>query len=104
MQDILGKPSTVSLFDNNLWYYIEIEKVTQSPFKLGKTKIIKNDILEISFNNYGIVKSKKLYEIEDMNKLKTAKEVTQKDYNKKTYLDKVLTSIKQKIDAPKNKK
>ncbi len=39
-----------------------------------------------------------------MNKLKTAKEVTQKDYNKKTYLDKVLTSIKQKIDAPKNKK
>ena len=30
------KPSTVSLFDENLWYYIQREKVNQSVFKLGK--------------------------------------------------------------------
>ena len=32
---IVGKPSTVSLFDENLWYYIQRE-VNQSIFKLGK--------------------------------------------------------------------
>ena len=33
--NILGKPSTISVFDQNLWFYIQREKVNQSVFKLG---------------------------------------------------------------------
>ena len=29
----VGRPSTVSLFDKNIWFYIEREKVTQSFLK-----------------------------------------------------------------------
>ena len=101
---ILGKPSTTSMFDKNIWYYIERKTITQSPFKLGKAKIIKNDILEINFDNYGIVKSKKLYIIDDMNKLKIEQKITEKEHGKQDYIDKVLSSVKQKINAPKNKK
>ena len=59
--DIIGRPSTVSLFDSNDWFYIEREKINQSVFKLGKSKINKNNVLEISFNEYGIVETKKTY-------------------------------------------
>ena len=53
---IIGNPSTISLFDENIWFYFERAKVNQSIIKLGKSKINKNNILEIAFDNYGIVK------------------------------------------------
>ena len=40
----VGRPSTVSLFDENIWFFIEREKVTQSFIKLGKSKIRKNNV------------------------------------------------------------
>ena len=70
---IIGRPSTVSLFNENSWFYIQREKINQSVFKLGKSKIQKNNILEITFNNYGIVESKKLYDLDDMNDIKIVK-------------------------------
>ena len=68
--EIFGKPSTISLFDDNIWYYIQREKVNQSLFKLGKSKIKKNIVLEINFNDYGIVDNKLVYLIDDMNDIK----------------------------------
>ena len=73
---IIGRPSTVSLFNENSWFYIQREKINQSVFKLGKSKIQKNNILEITFNNYGIVESKKLYDLDDMNDIKIVKNIT----------------------------
>ena len=99
--NILGKPSTKSFFNDNIWVYINREKENQSVFKLGKSKIKTNNVLEISFNNYGIVETKKLYNINDMNKIKISKDITSKTYDDKKYINKVLTSIKNKINAPK---
>ena len=100
----IGKPSTISLFDENTWFFIEREKVTQSFVKLGKTKINKNNILEIKFNNYGIVESKKIYIIDNMNDLKSAKKITETSYDNDAYLGKLLKSVIQKANAPKSKK
>ena len=80
--EIIGRPSTVSLFDSNDWFYIEREKTNQSVFKLGKSKINKNNVLEISFNEYGIVETKKLINIDNMNELKAEKKITEKNYDK----------------------
>ena len=45
IRKILGNPSTKSKFDNDVWIYIE-RKQTQSELKkLGKMKILKNDVL-----------------------------------------------------------
>ena len=56
--EILGKPSTQSKFNNDVWIYIE-RKQTQSQFKnLGKMKIYKNDVLVLEIDNYGLLKKK----------------------------------------------
>ena len=99
--DILGKPSTISLFDKNSWFYMESEKVNQSLFKLGKSKIQKNNVLLISFNDYGIVDTKKIYTIKDMKKLNIVKNTTVKKYDETSFAGKLLKSLDQKINAPK---
>ena len=99
----VGKPSTVSLFDENVWFYIERTKITQSFIKLGKSKINKNNILEVKFNDYGIVVAKKFYQIDNMNQLKSVKEVTEKEYDNDVFLGKLLKSVIQKANAPKSK-
>ena len=100
---IIGKPSTISLFDDNIWFYIERTKINQSIFKLGKSKIQKNNILEITFNKYGIVENKKLYKIEDMNDIKIVKKSTTKSYDSSSPINKLLKSLEQKVNAPKTK-
>ena len=99
--NIIGKPSTVSLFNENLWVYIQREKVNQSVIKLGKSKISKNNVLEIYFDEYGVVKEKKLFKTENINDIQIAQETTEKNYGNATYLGKLLSSVRQKIDSPK---
>ena len=98
---IFGKPSTISLFDDNLWFYIQRVKKNQSIIKLGNTKITSNKVLEIKFNSYGLVENKKLYLIEDMNELKKVKKVTTKEFETTSKLGKLLKSLEQKINSPK---
>ena len=101
---IFGKPSTISLFDDNLWFYIQRVKKNQSIIKLGNTKITSNKVLEIKFNNYGLVENKKLYLVEDMNELKKVKKVTTKEFETTSKLGKLLKSLEQKINSPKTNK
>ena len=68
------------------------EKVNQSVFKLGKKKY-ENNVLEIKFNKYGIVESKKLYQINNMNDLKVEKNLTQKKYQRNSATIKALNSF-----------
>ena len=102
--NIIGKPSSISLFDENIWFFIERENVNQSVFKLGKSKIQKNDVIEIVFNNYGIVKTKKIYNLNDMNDFKIVKETTNKKYGSNSPIGKFLKSMEQKMNSPKNRR
>ena len=68
--NVLGSPSTKSKFDNDVWIYIE-RKQTQSELKnLGRMKVYKNDVLVLEIDNYGILKKKSFYNIDDMEKIK----------------------------------
>ena len=58
IKNILGNPLTRSKFDNDVWIYIE-RKQTQSSLKnLGRMEILKNDVLVLEINDYGILKKK----------------------------------------------
>ena len=58
IKKILGKPSTKSKFDNDVWIYIE-RKQTQSSLKnLGKMKIYENNVLVLEIDKYGLLKKK----------------------------------------------
>ena len=78
IRKILGSPSTKSKFDNDIWIYIE-RKQTQSELKkLGRMKILKNDVLVLEIDNYGILKKKEFYNMEDMKKIKVIKTILKK--------------------------
>ena len=102
--DIFGPPSTKSTFDNNLWFYIERKKTNSSIFKLGNQKITKNNIVVLEIDSKGILMSKKLYDMNNMNKYKFSKNSTETSYQKNSYIYGVMTSLREKINAPTKRK
>ena len=101
---IFGPPSTKSTFDNNLWIYIERKKTNRSVFMLGSKKILKNNVAILEIDNKGILKKKEIYDLNKMNKYKFSKNTTQKNYKKNSYIYGVLTSLREKINAPAKRK
>ena len=97
---ILGQPSTKSKFDTDVWIYIE-RRQTQSDFKnLGQMKIIDNNVLVLEIDNYGILKQKKFYNINDMKKIKIDKSSTKTAGIKKSFIYDFMSSMRQKINDP----
>ena len=97
---ILGKPSTTSKFDNDIWIYIE-SKQTQSELKnFGKMKIYKNDVLVLEIDKYGLLKKKDFYNQNDMNNIVVAKDTTGKKFKKNSFLYDFFSSMRQKINDP----
>ena len=101
---ILGPPSTKSTFDNDVWIYIERKHIESSLFKLGKEKLIVNNVLIIEINNQGLLVKKDFLDINNVNEYKFSEEKTEVSYTKKTFLYDFLSSIRQKIDAPAKKR
>ena len=98
--DLFGPPSTTSTFDNNIWIYIERKKTNSSIFKLGNQKTIKNNVVILEINNKGLLAKKEIYDLNNMNKYKFSKNKTEKKYQKDSYIHGVLTSLREKINAP----
>ena len=96
----LGFPSTKSLFDNDVWIYLE-RKITSSELKsLGKRKLIINDVLVLEFNTKGILVKKDLLSMNDMNNIKILKNSTMVASKKNAYIRTFIKSLKQKINDP----
>ncbi len=97
---ILGNPSTKSKFDNDLWIYIE-RKQTQSKIKnLGKMKIVKNDVLVLEIDNYGVLKKKEFYNEEDMENIKKVEATTESGFQKNSFIYDFMSSMRQKMNDP----
>tara|TARA_B100000073_G_scaffold232904_1_gene194631 strand:- start:120 stop:605 length:486 start_codon:yes stop_codon:yes gene_type:complete len=100
IRKILGIPSTTSKFDNDIWIYIE-RRQSQSKLKnLGKMKIIKNDVLVLELDKYGILKKKQFYNMDDMQNLKFVEGTTEAGIKKQTFVYDFLSSMRQKINDP----
>ena len=100
IRKILGAPSTQSKFDNDIWIYIE-RKQTQSKLKnLGKMKIFKNDVLVLEIDNYGILKKKEFYNMDDMNNIKIVKDTTSATFARNSFIYDFMSSMRQKINDP----
>ena len=98
--EILGKPSTQSKFNNDVWIYIE-RKQTQSQFKnLGKMKIYKNDVLVLEIDDYGLLKKKDFYNVNDMKKIDIVKKTTEGNITKNSFIYDFMSSLRQKINDP----
>ena len=48
---ILGPPSVISTFNNDLYFYIERKTTTDRIIKLGKMKYLENNVLVLEIDN-----------------------------------------------------
>ena len=101
---IIGPPSTKSTFDTDVYIYIERKTSSSRLSRLGKKKLLANNVLVLEIDSNGILQSKKLYNLEDMEKLKFDEDLTSVNYSKKSFIYSFLSSLRQKIDDPLGKK
>ena len=103
-QEILGPPSSKSVFDNDLWIYIEREITNDKLLKLGKEKLITNNVLFLEIDSKGLLVNKSFYDINEMNETKLSKLSTEAKYTKKSFIYDFLSSMRQKINDPLGKR
>ena len=101
---IIGPPSTISTFDNDLYFYIEKKTSSSKITKIGAKNLLVNNVLILELNDKGILVSKKLYTKADMQKIEFDKNTTENNYSKDSFINRFLFSVKQKIDDPTGKK
>ena len=101
--NILGPPSTKSTFDENIWIYLERKETRRSIFKLGKKKLIKNNVLIVSLDDTGILKKKKFFNLNNMNEYEFSQSITTSGYSKNSYVYSLLRSLRDKINSPLKK-
>jgi len=104
IQKILGPPSTKSTFDNDVWIFIEREITNEKLIKLGKEKLITNNVLILEINSNGQLIDKKFYDMNDMNEIKLSSMKTENKYGKKSFVYDFLSSMRQKINDPLGKR
>ena len=101
---ILGNPSTSSKFDNDVWIYIERKQTQSQLSNFGRMKIYKNDVLVLEIDKYGILKKKKLYNQNDMNRIQITKDITGKKFKKNSFIYDFMSSLRQKVNDPLGKR
>ena len=95
--NIIGQPHTKSIDNDNEWIYIERTFNKGEYHKLGQHILKSNNVLFLEFNKYGILKNKKLFKKEDLKKLSFSKSSTENDLSKRSFVEKLFSSLKAKM-------
>ena len=93
----LGKPHSTSFDDDNIWIYIERTLTKGKYHQLGKNIIKTNNVLILKFDKFGILETKKLLNKEDIKKINFSKKETENELARKSFVEKFLQSLKQKM-------
>ena len=96
----LGHPSTVAIFDNSIWIYIERTRTRGNLLKLGKNITSKNNVLALEFNEYGILTKKDFYNKNQINEINFTRDTTETITREKNFVYSFLSSLRQKINKP----
>ena len=94
---ILGQPSTKGMINDDLWIYIERTRTRGKLLKLGRNYLLKNNVLVLDFDIYGILQRKEFYNKKEMNEIKFAKNETENELRKENFIYSFLSSIRQKM-------
>ena len=94
---VLGQPHTKSMTNEDQWIYIERTLSKGKFHKLGQNVIKTSNVLVLSFDKYGILIKKDLYNKEDIKKISFSKSKTENQLSKKSFVESFLSSIKEKM-------
>ncbi len=101
---LIGPPSTISTFDNDVLIYIEKKTSSAKLSKLGKKELIVNNVLVLQIDTKGMLVDKLFYDKNDMKKIDFIKDETEISYSKRSFIYNFLSSLRQKINDPLGKK
>ena len=104
VKKILGHPSTVAIFDNSIWIYIERTRTRGKLLKFGQNVTSKNNVLALEFDEYVILIKKDFYNKNQINKINFAKNTTSTVTREKNFIYNFLSSLRQKINKPVHRK
>ena len=94
---ILGQPSTKGMANDDLWIYIERTRTRGKLLRLGRNYLLKNNVLVLEFDKYGILHRKEFYDKKEMNEIKFAKNKTENELRKENFIYSFLSSVRQKM-------
>ena len=80
--------------DNNSWAYLEI---LEGKNIFGKTKLIKNNILLLSFNERGVLSGKRILNINDIKKLELDQDITISKASTDSFSSKFFGRVKKRF-------
>ena len=98
---LIGKPHLTSITYPNKWVYFQRTITKGKLHKLGQNVLKENNVLELNFDKYGVLKDKKFYKKEDMNKVEFSKAETKNEISRQSFVGKFLSSVKQKMYGKK---
>ena len=104
IRKLLGPPSTTSYFDNDVLIYLERKTSNSKILKLGKKKLIANNVLLLEVNNRGVLINKEFLNKEDLKKYNFSKKDSNVTLGKQSFIYKALTGIRTKVNDPLGKK
>ena len=104
IKKVLGPPSSTSYFNNDVLIYLERKTSNSKLLKLGKRKLIANNVLLLEIDKRGMLVSKELLKKEDINRLKLSEKKTNVDKERASFLVRALSNVIDKVDDPTGKK
>tara|TARA_B100000953_G_C17991736_1_gene412282 strand:+ start:897 stop:1361 length:465 start_codon:yes stop_codon:yes gene_type:complete len=97
VQLLLGAPSTVGVFDDTVWIYIERTKTKGKLLNFGKNITLKNNVLVLKFNNRGLLYEKKFYDKKSIKKINFSEEEEEGVSKETSFIKSFLSSVRQKM-------
>ena len=84
-----------------MWIYIERTRTRGKMLKLGRNYLMKNNILVLEFDKYGVLTKKDFYDKNQMKEIAFAKDITENEIRKENFIYSFLSSIRQKMETKK---
>ena len=104
IKSLLGPPSSTSYFDEDILIYLERKTSNSKLLKLGKKKLIANNVLLLEVDNRGMLINKEFLDQDDLNKLKFTTKTTKTITEQESFVSRALSGVITKIDDPLGKK
>jgi len=95
--NVMGNPQIIEDENDLKWIYVERILTKGKYHKLGQNVLKENNILILGFDRYGILKEKVFFDKDKIKELKFSNKETKSQFTKKSFVEKFLQSVKQKM-------
>ena len=95
---IIGSPHTKSIDEKSYtWFYFENITGKGKYHQLGRQVLLTSNVAVLEFDKFGILKQKKIYKKEDLNKIKFNTKKTENVMTDKSFVENFLSSLRSKM-------